>query len=250
VTLTDPLAVYAELLERARADPAVVGMVVVGPRAVQTYVHAGSDVDVYLVTRADDPDWSTPHGSAVEVWPMAIDAFRRHALVGEPDAWARPAFLRARVDLDRLGGEIARLVAAKATLTPAETRTVGAEALDGYLNLAYRSLRNLEAGRTLEGRLDGLAALEPALTSAFAMAGRVRPFNKWLLDELARRPLDDGSLLPLVASVASDPTSDRQRALVRLLVERARGAGFGAVVDGWEPDVAWLLGTRPPGPPA
>ena len=92
--MSDPLAVYAELLERARADPAVLGMVVVGPRAAQTYVHDGSDVDVYLVTGADDPDWRTPHGSPVEVWPMSIDAFRRHARIGEPDAWARPAFLR------------------------------------------------------------------------------------------------------------------------------------------------------------
>jgi hypothetical protein len=223
----------------------VVGLVVVGPRAVDRYVHPGSDVDVYVITREDDPAWRTPHGSAVEVWPMSIDAFRRHALVGEPDAWARPAFLRARVDLDRLDGEIETLVAAKATLTPDETRTIAADALDGYLNLAYRSLRNLEAGRVLEGRLDGLAALEPALSSAFAMAGRVRPFNKWLLDELARRPLDGGSLLPLVASVAADPTTDRQRALLRLLVERARVTGFGAVVDGWEPDVAWLVGTPP-----
>jgi hypothetical protein len=242
--VTDPIRVYERLLERARADEEVLGLIVVGPRAVDTYVHEGSDVDAYLVTRTDDPGWQTAHGSLVEIWPMSLEAFRRHALVGERDAWARPAFLRARIDLDRLDGEIGRLVAAKVTLTDVEAREIAADSLDGYLNLAYRSLRNLEAGRQLAGRLDGLASLESALTTAFALAGRVRPFNKWLVDELTRRPLDAGEVLGRVEAVAQDPTPTAQRALLGLLVSRARAVGHGAVVDGWEPDVAWLLGKR------
>jgi len=41
----DPLAEYARLLERAASDPAVVGIVVFGSRAVAADLTPGSDVD-------------------------------------------------------------------------------------------------------------------------------------------------------------------------------------------------------------
>ena len=52
----------------------------------------------------------------------------------------RPTFLRTRVDLDRLDGEIERLVARKARLDPEEARGIAAAALDDYVNSLYRSL--------------------------------------------------------------------------------------------------------------
>ena len=240
----DPLAEYRRVLDRARAEEAVVGVVVVGPHAAGTFLHAGSDVDAYVVTReaADAPAWRTPHGSPVEIWPMSIATFREHAMPGTADAWNRPTFLRARVDLDRLGGEIGRLVERKAHLEPDEARAIAAAALDDYINSLYRSLKGLEAGRTLEGRLDAVESVGPALTTAFALEGRVRPFNKWLVDELGRRPLGLPALLEQVERIALDPTPVVQRALFRDLERAARAAGHGGVIDGWEPDVAWLLG--------
>ena len=173
---------------------------------------------------------------------MSIDAFRRHGLRGDADAWNRPTFLRARVDLDRLDGEIAGLVAAKARLSPEEAHEIAAAALDDYINSMVRSLRNLEAGRDLAGRLDGIESIGPALTTAFALESRVRPFNKWLVHELAARPLAIPDLLGHVERIARDPTPDAQRELFRVLETAARTAGHGGVVDGWEPDVAWLRG--------
>jgi hypothetical protein len=35
---------------------------------------------------------------------------------------------------------------------------------------------------------------------------------------------------------------DRLRAAFRMLERAARSTGHGAIVDGWEPDVAWLRG--------
>ncbi len=147
----DPVAAYDALLEAARDDGAVVGVIVVGARATGELVHAGSDVDVYVITRTDDDARGrrTPHGSPVEVWPMSVAEFREHGMPGTRDAWNRPTFLRTRVDLDRLDGEIARLVARKARLEPEEARELATTALDDYMNSLYRSLKNLEAGRAL-----------------------------------------------------------------------------------------------------
>jgi hypothetical protein len=98
----------------------------------------------------------------------------------------------------------------------------------------------------LEGRLDGLESISALLTTAFALEGRVRPFNKWLRFDLEAEPLvlpDLGGLLDHVDRIAADPTTAHQREAFRAMEGAARANGHGACVDSWEPDVAWLRGT-------
>jgi predicted nucleotidyltransferase len=242
----DPERAYAAILERAREDPAVVGVIVFGSRGAGAFVVADSDVDAMVIvagTTAEAKRWTTEHGTEVEVWAMTLDEFRVHALPGTPTAWNRPTFLRVRIDLDRLDGEIGRIVERLRRLSADEAAALADTALDGYINSLYRSLRNFEGGRLLEGRLDGVEAIGPLLTSAFALEGRVRPFNKWLPFELATEPLvqpDLVDLLALVERILEDPTSEPQRRAFRAVERAARAAGHGAIVDSWEPDVEWL----------
>jgi predicted nucleotidyltransferase len=244
----DPERAYAAILERARDDPSVVGVIVFGSRGAGAFVVDDSDVDAMVIVagaRSEAKRWSTEHGTEVEVWAMTLDEFRVHAMPGTPTAWNRPTFLRVRIDLDRLEGEIARIVERLRRLSPDEAAALADTALDDYINSLYRSLRNLEGGRKLEGRLDGVETIGPLLTSAFALEGRVRPFNKWLPFELAAEPLvqpDLVDLLGLVERILDDPTTDRQRQAFRAVERAARAAGHGAIVDSWEPDVAWLRG--------
>jgi predicted nucleotidyltransferase len=226
----------------------VVGVVLFGSRGAGAFVTEDSDVDAFVIvagTTDETKQWQTAHGSPVEAWAVTLDEFRDHALPDTPTAWNRPTFLRARVDLDRLDGEIGRIVERKRRLEPDEASALADTALDGYINSLYRSLRNLEAGRALEGRLDGLEAIGPMLTSAFALEGRVRPFNKWLRYELAERPFtlpDLAGVLDLVERIAADPTTANQREGFTAIERAARATRHRAIVDSWEPDVDWLRG--------
>jgi predicted nucleotidyltransferase len=246
----DPERAYAAILERAREDPAVVGVIVFGSRGADAFVVDDSDVDAMVIvagTIAEAKRWTTEHGSEVEVWAMTLDEFRVHGLPGTATAWNRPTFLRVRIDLDRLDGEIGRIVERLSRLSADEAAALADTALDDYINSLYRSLRNFEGGRLLEGGLDGVEAIGPLLTSAFALEGRVRPFNKWLPFELATEPLvqpDLVDLLGLVERILDDPTAERQRRTFRAVERAARAAGHGAIVDSWEPDVEWLRGTE------
>jgi hypothetical protein len=215
-----------------------------GSRGFGAHVDAGSDYDVLVIVDGDPERWRTAHGSSVETWPMSLEQFRGHGLPGDAHAWNRPAFLGTEVLLDCLDGEILRLVERKRLLEPEEAGSLAADSLDGYMNSMYRSLRNLEAGRNLEGRLDALESLGPLLTAVFAFEGRVRPFNKWLRHDLRVQPLAFGDLADLVEGIAADPTLNIQRAAFRRVEPAARVAGHGDVVDSWEPDLAWLRGAR------
>jgi hypothetical protein len=220
----------------------VVGLVVSGSRGAGTFVTDRSDFDVFLVLRQADDKWRFVYGSSVEIVPLTLAAFETYALPGGHDAWNRPAFLFARIEIDRLDGGIARIVDHKRRLTPAQATTIAAESLDDYINMLYRSLRNLEAGRDIEGRLDAAESIGPFLTTAFALEGRVRPFNKWLGYDLDREPLELADLPERVDRIRRDGDLGKQRALFRDLERLARAKGHGPGIDSWEPHLGWLLG--------
>jgi predicted nucleotidyltransferase len=233
---------YRAFLESAAADSNVVGVVLSGSRGAGAFVTDRSDFDVFVVAREPDDRWAFVYGSPVEIVAMTPATFETYALPGSRDAWNRPAFLFAKVEIDRLDGEIARTVERKRRLTADEAKTIAAKSLDDYINSLFRSLRNLEAGRELEGRLDAAETIPPLLTTTFALEGRVRPFNKWLRYDLDREALAIDGLLERIDRIRRDADPAVQRALFRDMEHRARARGQGAVVDGWEPNVPWLRG--------
>ncbi len=240
----DAASVFADFVSRAQADPRVLGIVLFGSRGFGAHVTDRSDFDLFVIGSEDVARWKTTRGSLVEVWPMTLDEFRDHGLSDPESAWIRPIYLGTQVVVDKLDGEIRRIVERKRVLDSAEAIQIVTVRLDDYINSLYRSLRNFEAGRVLEGRLDGLESVPPLLTAAFALERRVRPFNKWLRHELAVRPLAIGGLIELVEEIAEDPQPPAQRRAFRLVEKAAREAGYAAVVDGWEPDVDWLRDGR------
>ena len=231
---------FGRFMSEVEASPDVLGVILMGSRGFDHFVTPRSDHDALVIVAQDSSPWRRDHGSPVETWPMTIEQFREHGLTA--DAWNRAAFLGVRVILDRLDGEIARLVEEKRTLRPEEAEALGADRVDGYINSLVRSLRNLEAGREVEGRLDAIESIGPLLEAVFAFEGRVRPFNKWLRYETEERPLAFGDIVSLVDQIATCPTADMQRAVFRLFEAAARQRGHGMVVDSWEPDVAWIRG--------
>ena len=89
-----------------------------------------------------------------------------------------------------------------------------------------------------------MEAIPYALRTIFALENRVRPYNKYLEWELRHHPLEGwpaDELLPLLDRLLTGE-AEAQHELFRRIEEPARRAGFGDVVDGWEPDVRWLRG--------
>jgi hypothetical protein len=229
---------FEDLLEAARSREDVVGLYVFGSRGRDFMVDERSDWDVCVVL-ADrearerfDREFPYAHGARVEVVSATLDGIRN-----ESSEHGRYAAAHADVVLDKTGGELTRVVAGQESLPSGTRDAVVREALDGYINQTYRSLR-------YGTRLDAVEAIPYALRTIFALENRVRPYNKYLEWELRHHPLDGWTaddLLPLLDRVL---TGERkaQHELFELIEEPARREGFGDVVDGWEPDVDWLRG--------
>jgi predicted nucleotidyltransferase len=229
---------FEDLLEIARSREDVVGLYVFGSRGREFMVDDRSDWDVCVVLSGAEAreafDREFPHvrGDLAEIASATLDELR-----DDSSEHSRYAAAHARVELDKTGGELTRVVAEQELLPPGSKDPVVRDALDAYINQTYRSLR-------YGTRLDAAEAIPHALRTIFALAGRVRPYNKYLEWELRHHPIEGWSaeeLLPLLDRVlVAEP--EAQHELFSRIEAAVRREGFGDVVDGWEPDLEWLRG--------
>ncbi|HKD94963.1 MAG TPA: nucleotidyltransferase domain-containing protein [Gaiellaceae bacterium] len=229
---------FEDLLEVARSREEIVGLYVFGSRGRNYLVDERSDWDVCVVLadvaarEAFDGEFPYTHGAQVEIVSATLDGLRDIS-----SEHGRYAAAHADVVLDKTGGELTGVVAELESLPSGSRDSIVREALDDYVNQTYRSLR-------YGTRLDAVEAIPPALRTIFALENRVRPYNKYVEWELRHHPLDGWTadeLLPLLDRVLTgEPEALHE--LFNRIEATARSAGFGDVIDGWEPDVEWLRG--------
>ncbi|MFD5317637.1 hypothetical protein [Streptomyces sp. NPDC127098] len=229
---------YQPFVAHAAADPDVVGLVLKGSHAHDGMATDRSDHDLYVVLADGATTELTAldgHRSAqLDLVVVSLTEFRRRG------GWERYALARARVVLDRLDGEIARIVAAKGRLDVDEAFHAAAGSLDAYANSLYRSVKNARDGRPLAGRLDAADSMGFLLETLFALDRRPRPYNKYLEWELERYPLPGWhteALLATIGRIAATGDVDRQRRLFTRVETVARGAGHGPTLDAWGDDL-------------
>ena len=229
---------FEDLLEVARVREDIVGLYVFGSRGRDFMVDERSDWDVCVVLAGDeardafDREFPYAHGARFEIVSATLDGLR-----GLSSEHSRYAAAHADVVLDKTDGELTRVVTELESLPSGCGDAIVRDALDGYINQTYRSLR-------YGTRLDAVEAVPHALRTIFALGGRVRPYNKYLEWELRHHPLEGWTadeLLPLLDRVLTGEP-DAQHELFNRVEPPARRAGFGDVIDSWEPDVDWLRG--------
>lgn len=240
-----------ELLAYARSADDVLAVYVFGSRGrPDGLADERSDYDVGVVLRDDadlesfDRRWPFVHGEPVEVSRSTLSELRVAGGHETPSAWTRPIYEAVDLRLDKTG-DVAAILQEKRLLQPEARPVILRESLDAYVNSTYRSLRYRLVGAGAGVRLDAAAAVPPLLDFLFAVEGRVRPFNKYLEQELARLPFAEGAFHVdrLLALLDADPAE--QHAVFRDVERIAREHGLGDVVDAWEPDVPWLRGDEP-----
>ena len=187
----DVIVSLAERNDAAHGDD-LLGLVLSGS-AARDVATEHSDLDVIVVlTDEAAAGRSTAKSREVDEIVDSWSELQAVGAFGTEDWWYRWSYAWTPVLLDRTGGEVTRAVLRQATLSPAEADgiLIDHDRLDGWLNFAYRALKGDRDGRPLETRLDAAESVPWLLDVLFAMAGRVRPYNKYLAWELRTHPLD------------------------------------------------------------
>lgn len=134
--------------------------------------------------------------------------------------WFRWSFAWTPVLLDRSDGRLRSALRRQATVTTDEAESILVEhdRLDGWLNYAYRAVKNSRNGRALECRLDAAESMPWLLDVIFTLAGRVRPYQTYLSWELRHHSLPNWRAEELLALLAA--TLDGDPAAIRATFER------------------------------
>lgn len=233
----------------ARDDPSILGLVLSGS-AARGMATELSDVDVYVV-RDDDIRRETSRSVAIDEIHCSVADLEQVDRYGTGDWYFRWSFAYAQVLRDSTGGRITRAVRRQTTVDHDEQRWVliDQDRLDGYVNFAYRALKNHRDARLLEARLDSAESLPWLLDVVFALAGRLRPYNKYLPWELREHPLavpewSAAELLPEIERIlAGDPDAIRRTFAVVDREVRAWDAAHdtticGSGIDAWGDELA------------
>lgn len=173
----------------ARDDPSILGLVLSGSAAGGMETER-SDVDV-LVVRAEPGGHRTRRSPAIDEIPESLKELEEVSPYGSAGWWGRWSYAYAEILRDDTGGRITDAVRRLAAVDDAEQRSIliDHDLLDGWVNFAYRALKSNRDDRRLESRLDAAESVPWLLDVVFTLAGRVRPYNKYLPWELRRHPL-------------------------------------------------------------
>lgn len=192
------------------------GMVLSGSvgRGIATH---RSDVDVYvMLTDEGAQGRTTTRSTTVDEIPVALSELAEVPPFGSEWWWYRWSFAWAPVLLDRTDGRLDEFLRRQATVSDAEAEEIliTHDRLEGWINYAYRALKSDRDGRPFERRLDAAESVPWLLDTIFTLAGRVRPYHKYLPWELREHPLhgwEADELLGLLnATLDGDPTAIRE----------------------------------------
>jgi predicted nucleotidyltransferase len=240
--------VLGELLARVDADPNVLGLVLTGSQAREGMVTLNSDTDVLVVVDAEGrKKWRGSHSPQLDIGIYTLDELSKPAMPRDDidEWWNRYAFSHSAVLRDKLDGEIQKLVDGQAILTEQDATTLMLDFLDGYINFAVRSLKSIRDGRQLESRLDAAESISYALVTIYALERRVRPYNKYLVWDLERFPLENpefesARLVALLDGIRSESHVSAQRELFAAIEAVARRNGGAEIIDEWAADFELL----------
>jgi hypothetical protein len=181
-----------------------------------------SDLDVYVVLdEGAARGRSTTRSAQVDEIPVSLASLETVPGFGTDGWWFRWSFAWAPVLLDRTQARIESALHRQATLTDAEAKQILVEhdRLDGWINYAYRALKNDRDGRDVERRLDAAESMPWLLDVVFTLAGRVRPYHKYLPWELREHPISNWPadvLLPILQRTLDGDPRAIQEAFARV----------------------------------
>lgn len=175
-----------------------------------------SDLDVFVVVADVGTPVSDSSGDPmIDEALLTMAELERVPPFGSDGWWFRWSFAWAPALFDRTEGDLTRALHRQATVTVDEAQSILVEhiRLDGWLNYAYRALKNDRDGCPLERRLDAAESMPWLLDIIFTLEGRVRPYHKYLPWELRHHPLAnwraDELLALLTATLDGDPSAIR-----------------------------------------
>lgn len=230
---------YNQILEEAKNDPDVIGLILVAGRG-KGFVTEHSDYDVYMIVsdgKLEVAKEKYKSGNKVDIFLHTLSSFIDYASWGSEYEWDRYNFTYVKAQIDKTG-EIQKIIDEKGTLPKDKMKDFVIEAIDGYINLYYRSLKNDRDGDRLAAHLDAAESVSYLLNAIFGLEQRLRPYNKYLQWELEKYPLKKlpwitENFLKKLEEIMTTGNIETQKEVFNKVKELCQQNGYAEAIDSW-----------------
>ena len=244
---------FNQLLERAKTDDNIIGLLLVGSRG-KGFDNEHSDYDIKIITsdkvaETYNKEFAGLKSVDIDLVVMSLTDFKAYAEWNTPFAWDRYAFLHVKALIDKTG-EIQKLINEKSVIPEKERHDFIFEAIDGYINHVFRSVKCFRNQNITGARLEASVSIPYLLDVVFALHGRPKPFLGYLEKELASYPLERlpwkaNEFIQKILFIISTADLATQQALLKTVEIWSRQEGFNDVFDAWEGKDKWTMTYRP-----
>jgi hypothetical protein len=247
--------VIQALIAEAKADPDVIGLVLIGSRAIGA-VTPESDYDaIFVVTdealaRYEQTQTIPARGATItppintkDIWNESPSNLQ----VEKVESWFLPTYAEARMLYDPMG-EAARLIDALRRMPADQAQAAVTNWYGTYLNGMFRSLKSWRWGNELGGRMEAEQTADYLLNVLFALERQWRPYSSRLifhLDKLEPQGWRPDELRTILLDLISTGDPGRQQIVGRRVTALLRERGFGHMEDEWngriEQALSWVF---------
>lgn len=254
----DRLMSFDQLVELARKDAGMLGLILTGSRG-KGVITEDSDYDCLLIVKDSVGNkYKKKYGAILyenmDFCIRTFSEFKKYASWNSPEAWDRYNFAYITPVVDKTG-RLQKTIDEKAKIPRNELEKFIADALDGYINQVYRSVKCFRANNIIGFRLEATESIPLLLHALFALEGRHRPYNKYMEWELLHYPLKNLPWKPkkfvkMILEIATTSNLKTQQNILREIEKLFRAKGFGKVFDAWEGKDKWTMQFNPREPKA
>ena len=144
---------FQQIVQQARADPHVVGMLLGGSRG-KGFENESSDYDICVVVADGTPaqireQYEQLNSETIDIWTYSLGEIRAATAWGGPEHVDRYSYTHVTASIDKLDGEFQRLIDSNGAIPDDQRTPFVRGVLDGYINSTYRSMRCLRRRDTL-----------------------------------------------------------------------------------------------------
>lgn len=240
---------FRQIFEDAKKDENIIGFFLGGSRA-KGFENELSDYDVYIIVRDGKlktyrKKYPFEKYKDIDLIVYSISEFKKHASWDGPENWARYNFAHLKVLIYK-NKKIQKMVDEKSIIPKNKIKPFISEALDGYINYVYRSLKCARNGDLLAARLEAALSIPLFFDAIFALhGGRLRPYYKYLRWEMEKYPLEKlpmktKDILESVSKILDNADIKIQQNLLETVEKLFRKKDYGKVFDDWGDKLNWM----------
>ncbi len=227
-----------QIIQEAKQDDDIIGIWVGGSHA-KGYADKYSDYDVWIFLTDEAYHQRQKSGKPRKVFSENYEIFYTTLAEVAKFQGLNYAFSDAKPLIDKTG-DLQKLMASIGGFPAEKKDEIITTELNAYCNALFYSLKAMRRHNQLGGVLEATQSIEHLLAALFALHGKYKPYDSYLLKELhVLTKVNITDFHEKLYKIITTGDADEQRSLKKAMEKLFRQEDYGNVFDAWDTTSTW-----------